>query len=44
MPPFSIVTGTNTQAARFVNDLDPNVAVTASETGVNDGWILLQWI
>ena len=44
IPPFLIVTGTNILAPWFVNDLDPNVAVTTSETGFNNDWISLQWI
>ena len=44
IPPFLIVTGTNILAPWFVNDLDPHVAVTTSETGFNNDWISLQWI
>lgn len=44
IPPFLIVTGTNILASWFVNDMDPNVAVTISETGFNNDWISLQWI
>ncbi len=44
IPPFLIVTGTNILAPWFLNDLDPNVAVTTSETGFNNDWISLQWI
>ena len=36
IPPFLIVTGTNILAPWFLNDLDPNVAVTTSETGFNN--------
>lgn len=44
IPPFLIVTGTNILAPWFLNDLDPNVAVTTAETGFNNDWISLQWI
>lgn len=44
IPPFLIVTGTNILAPWFINDLDPNVAVTTSESGFNNDWISLQWI
>ena len=44
IPPFLIVTGTNILAPWFINDLDPHVAVTTSETGFNNDWISLQWI
>ena len=44
IPLFLIVTETNILALWFINNLDPHVAVTTSETGFNNDWISLQWI